>query len=50
MILNSENELKDVSSEIGCKYIVCNVTDSNLVQEVVNAIGEINERNNKFNR
>lgn len=41
IVSNSENKLKETVSEIGCKYFVCDVTDSNRVKEVFNKIGKI---------
>ena len=41
IVSNNENKLKETSSELGCKCFVCDVTDFNRVQEVVNAIGAV---------
>ena len=41
IVSGSENKLKQTASEIGCKYYVCDVTDCNRVQQVVNEIGDI---------
>jgi 3-oxoacyl-[acyl-carrier protein] reductase len=41
IVSSNKNKLKETSNEIGCKYFACDVTDSNRVQEVVNAIGKV---------
>lgn len=41
IVSSNESRLNDTANEIGCKYFVCDVTDYNRVQQVVDKIGKV---------
>lgn len=41
IVSSSENKLKETAREVVCKYFVCDVTDFNRVQQVVDEIGKV---------